>query len=94
MSKGPARILFFADAASVHTRRWVAAVVERVRILCTVYDPETGEYRYDYKLIFELIGGALFFFSVAIYLLLEWRDQRRARRRSCTPPRQASGSTA
>lgn len=29
MSKGPARILFFADAASVHTRRWVAAVVER-----------------------------------------------------------------
>ena len=27
MSKGPARILFFADAASVHTRRWVAAVV-------------------------------------------------------------------
>ncbi len=27
--KGPERILFFADAASVHTRRWVAAVVER-----------------------------------------------------------------
>lgn len=25
----PVRILFFADAASVHTRRWVAAVVER-----------------------------------------------------------------
>lgn len=25
----PARILFFADAASVHTRRWVAAAVER-----------------------------------------------------------------
>ncbi|MDO9074270.1 MAG: SCO family protein [Rubrivivax sp.] len=72
----------------------LAAVVERVRILCTVYDPETGEYRYDYKLIFELIGGALFFFSVAIYLLIEWRDQRRARRRSCTPPQQASGSTA
>ncbi len=27
--KAPDRILFFADAASVHTRRWVAAVVER-----------------------------------------------------------------
>ncbi len=72
----------------------LAAVVERVRILCTVYDPETGEYRYDYKLIFEIIGGALFFFSVAIYLLIEWRDQRRARRRSCTPRPRASGSTA
>jgi glycosyltransferase involved in cell wall biosynthesis len=27
--RGPQRILFFADAASVHTRRWVAAMVER-----------------------------------------------------------------
>ncbi len=27
--RGPERILFFADAASVHTRRWVAAVAER-----------------------------------------------------------------
>jgi protein SCO1/2 len=72
----------------------LAAVVERVRILCTVYDPETGEYRYDIKLILEIIGGALFFFSVALYLLFEWRDQRRARRRSCAAPRQASGSTA
>jgi protein SCO1 len=58
----------------------IATLVERVRILCTVYDPDTGTYRYDYKLIFELIGGAIFFFSVLVYLLLEWRDQRRARR--------------
>lgn len=62
----------------------LAAMVERVRILCTVYDPDTGEYRYDVKLILELIGGALFFFSVLVYGLLEWRDQRRARRQRCT----------
>ena len=61
----------------------LAAAVERVRILCTVYDPDTGEYRYDYKLIFELIGGALFFGSVLVYFLLEWRDRRRARRLPC-----------
>jgi protein SCO1 len=61
----------------------LATLVERVRILCTVYDPDTGQYRYDYKLIFELIGGALFFFSVLIYGLLEWGDQRRARRQRC-----------
>jgi protein SCO1 len=63
----------------------LATLVERVRILCTVYDPDTGQYRYDYKLIFELIGGALFFFSVLIYGLLEWRDQRRARRQQRCP---------
>jgi protein SCO1/2 len=69
----------------------LAAVVERVRILCTVYDPDTGEYRYDYKLIFELIGGLLFFGSVAIYLLLEWRDRRRARRHPCTASTTSAG---
>ncbi len=89
----PLRQLLLLGTAPAATST-LAAVVERVRILCTVYDPETGEYRYDYKLIFELIGGALFFFSVALYLLFEWRDQRRARRRSCTAPRQASGNTA
>jgi protein SCO1/2 len=67
------------------------AVVERVRILCTVYDPDTGEYRYDYKLIFELIGGALFFGSVAIYFLLEWRDRRRARRQPCAASKPSAG---
>ncbi|MDH4062639.1 MAG: SCO family protein, partial [Aquincola sp.] len=83
------------DAPPPPAASTLAVVAERVRILCTIYDPDTGEYRYDYKLIFELIGGALFFFSVLIYLLLEWRDQRRARRRSCaTPPQQPSGSTA
>lgn len=72
------------DAPPAPTASVLATVVERVRILCTVYDPDTGQYRYDYKLIFELIGGALFFSSVLIYGLLEWRDQRRSRRQRCT----------
>jgi protein SCO1 len=80
--------------APAQTGSTLAAVVERVRILCTVYDPDTGEYRYDYKLIFEIIGGALFFLSVLVYFLFEWRDQRRARRPSCTASAPASGSTA
>ncbi len=72
----------------------LTAMVDRVRILCTVYDPDTGEYRYDYKLIFEIIGGLLFFASVTIYLLLEWRERRRARRDPCAGPPQTSGGTA
>jgi protein SCO1/2 len=72
----------------------IATLVERVRILCTVYDPDTGQYRYDYKLIFELIGGALFFFSVLIYGLLEWRDQRRARRQRCATTVSAARATS
>jgi protein SCO1/2 len=71
------------NAPPAPTTSALATMVERVRILCTVYDPDTGEYRYDFKLILELIGGALFFFSVLVYGLLEWRDQRRARRQRC-----------
>lgn len=54
-------------------------VVERVRILCTVYDAETGEYRYDWKLFFEVFSGLLFFLTVGIYFWREWQSQRRAR---------------
>jgi protein SCO1/2 len=86
---GPLRQLLLDVPAP--TASALSSVVERVRILCTVYDPDTGEYRYDYKLILEIIGGLLFFSSVAIYFLLEWRDRRRARRRSCAVP-QLSGS--
>ena len=56
----------------------LADVIERVRILCTVYDPDTGQYRYDYALIFEIVGGLLFFLTVAVYFGLEWRERRRA----------------
>jgi protein SCO1/2 len=84
------------DAPATLQATALVDLVERVRILCTVYDPETGQYRYDYKLIFELIGGAIFFFSVFTYLLLEWRDQRRARRQRCasqTQPRPVPGAS-
>jgi protein SCO1/2 len=46
-------------------------LIERVRVLCTVYDPDTGTYRYDLKLILEIVGGLTFFFSVGVYLLLD-----------------------
>ncbi|MBL8340899.1 MAG: SCO family protein [Rubrivivax sp.] len=85
----------WADNAALST---LSAVVERVRILCTVYDPDTGEYRYDWKLIFELIGGLLFFGSVAIYLGLDALERRRRRRAamggSPCPASKVSGSAA
>ncbi len=58
-------------------RSGVGDLIERVRILCTVYDPETGTYRYDTKLIFEIAGGLTFFLSVGIYLLLDHLRRRR-----------------
>lgn len=60
-------------------------LIERVRILCTVYDEKTGEYRVEYKLILVIVSGLLFFLSCLIYLGLEWRNQRRRKRQSRVP---------
>ena len=55
-------------------------VIGQIRLLCTVYDPETGSYRVDYALALEAAGGLSFVLAVALYLLGEWRARRRARR--------------
>lgn len=57
-------------------------LIERVRILCTVYDATTGEYRYDWKLILQLVSGLLFFLTMFIWLFGEWRRQKHHHRTS------------
>jgi protein SCO1/2 len=47
------------------------AVVDRVRLLCTVYDPVTGKYRLDYALFFEVLAGVLALGGTAVFLLRE-----------------------
>lgn len=71
------RLLLFAPLADNGPS--LDNLIDRVRILCTVYDADTGEYRYDWKLIFEILGGLFFFITMAVYLGREWRAQRRQR---------------
>ncbi len=63
--------------APIAQERRLEDLIERVRILCTVYDPEIGAYRYDYKLIFEIAGGLTFFVTVGVYLLSDRLRRRR-----------------
>ncbi len=55
-------------------------LLDRVRILCSVYDPETGRYRIDYDIYFEIAGGATFIFAMLWFALSEWFAQRATRR--------------
>ena len=55
-------------------------LIDRVRILCTVYDPKTGKYRVQYGLLIEVAGGVTFALAMLWFFLAEWRTQRRARR--------------
>lgn len=55
----------------------VAGMLERVRLLCTVYDPLTGAYKLDWRLFIE-IGVGLMCLGATLGFLL--RERRRARR--------------
>jgi hypothetical protein len=58
-----------ADAASL------SAIIERVRILCSVYDPRTGKYRVSYAVVLEVAGGATFLLWIIWFFLSEWLTQ-------------------
>jgi protein SCO1/2 len=66
--------------APLPPRSTLADIVDRVRILCTVYDPKTGNYRVDYSLAIEVAGGLTFLLAMLIYFLNEWRVRRVLRR--------------
>jgi protein SCO1 len=58
----------------------LAQLIERVRIICTVYDPNTGTYRYNYGLIIEIAGGVTFILAMLVFFALELRNRWRAAR--------------
>jgi protein SCO1 len=74
----------------------LAELVERVRLLCSVYDPATGTYRVSYALAIEIAGGITFAVAMLCFFALEWRDRRRARRaqRAASMPRAPAVPTA
>lgn len=57
-------------------------LIDRVRILCTVYDPKTGKYEVKYGLIIEIAGGVTFLLAVLWFFVAEWLSQRRTRQRA------------
>ncbi len=57
----------------------LADLVERVRIICTVYDPDSGSYRFRYGLILEIAGGVTFMLAMLAFFVIEARKRRRDR---------------
>lgn len=64
--------------APVPTGDW-RALVEKVRLFCTVYDRSSGRYRLDYSLFIGILVGVTVLGAGSASLLREWRGQRRAR---------------
>ena len=49
------------------------SMLERVRLLCTVFDPKSGRYRFDYSLALAGVLGVLFVLMAALFIRRHWR---------------------
>ena len=55
----------------------LGAMLDKVRLLCTVYDPAAGRYRLNYVVVIELLVGASVMLGGIGFVLWEWRRRRR-----------------
>lgn len=70
----PLKQLVFGITPSAFTP---AALADRLRFLCTVFDPKLGRYRIDYTIFFEAGIGALSLIAMGWVILRMWRGGRR-----------------
>ena len=47
--------------------------VDTFKLFCTVYDPNSGRYRFDYSIFMTIFVGALCLAAIAAFLVKEWR---------------------
>lgn len=57
-------------------RPGLAGLLNRVKLFCTIYDPASGRYRFDYSLIVEIVAGGLALGLAAIGILAATRNVR------------------
>jgi len=55
----------------------LAQMIEKVRLVCTVYDPVSGQYRFNYTVFIEIFAGLSIFAAVLLFLFREWRRNRK-----------------
>jgi len=53
------------------------ALLERVRLFCTVFDPASGKYQLDYSLFVSLGVGVMCLMGIAIFVVRAWRESDR-----------------
>jgi len=70
----PLKVLVFGPDP---TQSLVEQVTSRVRLFCTVYDPASDSYRFDYSIFVGLVVGIVMGTLFVVLLLREWRNRRR-----------------
>jgi len=52
----------------------LAGLMDKVRLLCTAYDPKSGRYRFDYSLILEILITLFCTVGITIFVVRGWRQ--------------------
>jgi protein SCO1/2 len=57
-------------------RGTLAGLIRSVQLFCTIYDPASGRYTFDYSIVADAIAGILALGMVAIVIAVSWRNSR------------------
>ena len=52
----------------------IQSFLDDVRLFCTIYDPTTGRYKFDYSIFMMIFVGVLCLGGVAIVIIRSWRE--------------------
>jgi protein SCO1/2 len=50
--------------------------VDTFKLFCTVYDPNSGRYRFDYSIFMTIVVGVLSLGALAVFIAREWKHAR------------------
>lgn len=51
----------------------VAGWIKNIRLFCTIYDPLSGRYEFDYSIFIGITLGILILGAIALFIVREWR---------------------
>ena len=75
----PLKDLVFGRKAS--TKNW-DGWINGIRLFCTVYDPTSGRYRFDYSLFVAIVTGLVSLGALGWFIVRAWRQSSGGPRRS------------
>jgi protein SCO1/2 len=70
----PLKELVFGGAADFVS---LEGLINRVRLFCTLYDPASERYKFDYSIFISMTVGLLTMIGIAAILVVAWRRSHR-----------------
>jgi len=66
----PLKELIFGDRSD---STLLAGWINNIRLFCTLYDPHSGRYEFDYSILIGIVMGIIILGAIAIFIVREWR---------------------